>query len=143
VSLNAILAVSRSVNCALMSLFTSRTDARSCSHMASIVGAPAPPRPPLLPRALRCPRPASAPRPDAILGVALFKDLVPASFAQFNLAFVAMFRVAAGETWIDGLPLVDEDGAISWKAAIFVCSYLVINVWVILQVCRVGVRSAP
>ncbi len=82
------------------------------------------------------PDPPPPPRPDAILGVALFQDLVPASFAQFNLAFVAMFRVAAGETWIDGLPLVDENGDISWKAAFFVCSYLVLNVWVILQVCR-------
>ena len=47
-----------------------------------------------------------------------------------------MFRIAAGETWIDGLPLIDEVGDLHWKSAIFVCSYLVINVWVVLQVQR-------
>jgi hypothetical protein len=66
--------------------------------------------------------------------VALFKDLVPVSFGRFNLAFISMFRIAAGETWVDGLPLIDELGDLHWKSAIFVCSYLVINVWVVLQV---------
>ncbi len=79
--------------------------------------------------------PPAPSRPDAILGVALFKELVPNSFGRFNLAFVAMFRVAAGETWIEGLPLIDEVGDINWRAGVYVCSYLVINVWVILQVC--------
>ncbi len=67
--------------------------------------------------------------------MALFKELLPASFGRFNLAFISMFRIAAGETWLEGLPLVDEAGDLHWKAAMYVCSYLVINVWVILQVC--------
>ncbi len=67
--------------------------------------------------------------------MALFKELVPASFDRFNLAFISMFRIAAGETWFEGLPLVDEAGELNWKAAIYVCSYLIINVCVILQAC--------
>ncbi len=90
--------------------------------------------------------PPVPPRPDAILGVALFKEVVPSSFGRFNLAFIAMFRIAAGETWIDGLPLVDEVGDINWRGGVFVCSYLVINVWVILQVCshlpKAGIEKA-
>jgi hypothetical protein len=66
--------------------------------------------------------------------VALFKEIVPSSFGRFNLAFISMFRIAAGETWIDGMPLIDEVGDLHWRSAIFVCSYLVINVWVVLQV---------
>jgi hypothetical protein len=45
-----------------------------------------------------------------------------------------MFRIAGGETWIDGLPFLDDTGDIYWKSSLFVCSYLVLNVWVVLQV---------
>ena len=71
---------------------------------------------------------------DAILGVALFKEQAPNSFGRFNRAFVSMFRIAGGETWIDGLPFLDDSGDIYWKSSLFVCSYLVLNVWVVLQV---------
>ena len=73
--------------------------------------------------------------------MALFKEVVPASFDRFNLAFVSMFRIAAGETWVEGLPLVDEAGELHWKAAIYACGYLIINVWVILQACSPPPRS--
>ncbi len=63
--------------------------------------------------------------------MALFKELVPASFDRFNLAFISLFRIAAGETWFEGLPLVDEAGELHWKAAIYVCSCLIIHVWVL------------
>jgi hypothetical protein len=53
---------------------------------------------------------------DAILGVALFKEEAPTSFERFNRAFVSMFRMAGGETWIDGLPFVDDRGDIRWKS---------------------------
>jgi hypothetical protein len=71
---------------------------------------------------------------DAILGVALFKEQAPNSFGRFNRAFVSMFRIAGGETWIEGLPFLDDAGDIYWKSSLFVCSYLVLNVWVVLQV---------
>ncbi len=73
---------------------------------------------------------------DAILGVALFKEQAPNSFGRFNRAFVSMFRIVGGETWIDGLPFLDDTGDIYWKSSLFICSYMVLNVWVVLQVTR-------
>jgi hypothetical protein len=70
---------------------------------------------------------------DAILGVALFKEVAPTTFGRFNRAFVSMFRIACGETWIDGLPFLDDSGDISWRSSLFICSYMVLNVWVVLQ----------
>jgi hypothetical protein len=45
-----------------------------------------------------------------------------------------MFRLTAGETWVDGLPAYSEDGALNYGAAAFVYSYIVIVVWILLQV---------
>ena len=42
---------------------------------------------------------------DAILGVNFFSALAPGQFLKFDRAFVCMFRIAAGETWIDDLPV--------------------------------------
>jgi hypothetical protein len=78
---------------------------------------------------------------DAILGVALFKEQASNSFGRFNRAFVSMFRIAGGETWIDGLPFLDDAGDIYWKSSLFVCSYMVLNVWVVLQVFSQVVRN--
>ncbi len=43
---------------------------------------------------------------DAVIGVALFGDDAPASLGSFSLAFVALFRVAAGETSVVLIPVV-------------------------------------
>ena len=67
--------------------------------------------------------------------MALFKEVVPASFDRFNLAFVSMFRIAAGESWIEELPILDASGDIYWKSSLFIFSFIIINVWVVLQVC--------
>jgi hypothetical protein len=72
--------------------------------------------------------------------VALYKELLPDTFGKFNLAFVSMFRIAAGETWVDSMQLIDESGDLNWMNATFVCSYLVINVWVVLQVQHLNSR---
>ena len=71
---------------------------------------------------------------DAILGVSLFADIAPGQFGKFNRAFVTLFRIAAGDTWIDPLPTLGPDGDLEWKPALFVCSFIVISVWVVLQV---------
>ncbi len=71
---------------------------------------------------------------DAILGVSLFADVAPDQFGRFNRAFISMFRVAAGDTWVDPLPILDRDGDIAWKPALFICSFMVLTVWVVLQV---------
>ncbi len=71
---------------------------------------------------------------DAILGVSLFSDIAPDQFGKFNRAFVALFRIAAGDTWIDTLPTLAPDGDLEWKPALYVCSFIVISVWIVLQV---------
>ena len=72
--------------------------------------------------------------PDSILGVSLFADIAPDQFGRFNRAFVTLFRIAAGDTWIDALPTLGPDGDLQWKPALFVCSFIVCSVWVVLQV---------
>ncbi len=66
--------------------------------------------------------------------MSLFSDVAPDQFGRFNRAFVALFRIAAGDTWIDALPTLGSDGEIEWKPALFVCSFIVCSVWVVLQV---------
>ena len=66
--------------------------------------------------------------------MSLFSDVAPDQFGRFNRAFVALFRIAAGDTWIDALPTLGPDGEIEWKPALFVCSFIVVSVWVVLQV---------
>ena len=82
----------------------------------------------------RRPPPRAARQADAILGVSLFSDIAPDQFGRFNRAFVALFRIAAGDTWIDSLPTLGPDGEIEWKPALYVCSFIIISVWVVLQV---------
>jgi hypothetical protein len=77
---------------------------------------------------------SSALVPDSILGVSLFADIAPDQFGRFNLAFVTLFRIAAGDTWIDTLPTLGPDGDLVWQPAVFVCSFIVCSVWVVLQV---------
>ncbi len=72
--------------------------------------------------------------PDSILGVSLFADIAPDQFGRFNLAFITLFRIAAGDTWIDTLPTLGPDGELVWQPALFVCSFIVCSVWVVLQV---------
>ena len=101
------------------------------------MGAPRPPRsgrtrpPPSSPpsHSPHAPRPA-----DAILGVSLFADIAPNEFGKFNRAFVSLFRLAAGDTWVDSLPALGPDGDLEWKPALYVCTFIVLSVWIVLQV---------
>jgi hypothetical protein len=43
------------------------------------------------------------------MGVALFRDQAPRSFGLFDRALSSMFRLTAGETWLDELVLLDPD----------------------------------
>ena len=72
--------------------------------------------------------------PDSILGVSLFADIAPDQFGMFNRAFITLFRIAAGDTWIDSLPTLGPDGDLQWQPALFICTFIVCSVWVVLQV---------
>ena len=71
---------------------------------------------------------------DSILGVSLFSNTAPDQFGVFNRAFVTLFKIAAGDTWIDSLPLLNPDGDLEWRPALFICSFIIVSVWIVLQV---------
>jgi hypothetical protein len=47
---------------------------------------------------------------------------------------VLRFRLTAGETWVDGLEAFDEKGNPRIGTSLFIYSYIVIVVWILLQV---------
>ena len=59
---------------------------------------------------------AAAAPADSIMGVALFRDAAPRSFGLFDRALSSMFRLTAGETWVDELVLLDPDQG-GWRDA--------------------------
>ena len=59
--------------------------------------------------------------------------MAPVAFGKFNRAFVTMFRVTAGDTWVDGVPTVLEDGDLNQGFAAFITSYVIVVVWLVLQ----------
>jgi hypothetical protein len=65
----------------------------------------------------------------------LFRDYAPLSFGSFDRALSSMIRLTAGETWIDELIRIDPDtGAVNVGSSLFINSYIVIVVWILLQV---------
>jgi hypothetical protein len=45
-----------------------------------------------------------------------------------------MFKLTCGDSWVDELPSINEDGSTNIGVAFFIMSYIVIAVWTILQV---------
>ena len=70
----------------------------------------------------------------SILGVSFFADSAPEDFGNLSRAIISMFRIAAGETWIEGKPILRDDGKVDWGTAAFIISYVVIINWTLLQV---------
>ena len=68
------------------------------------------------------------------MGVTLFRETAPESFGNFVRGLSIMFRLTAGDTWVDGLDAYDENGRPNYGASLFVYSYIVIVVWILLQV---------
>ena len=73
-------------------------------------------------------------RADSIMGVTIFRETAPNNFDNFFRALSTMFRLTAGETWVDGLAAADENGNPYFGTAFFIYSYIVIVVWILLQV---------
>ncbi len=69
------------------------------------------------------------------MGVSIFRDVAPKCFGSFDRALSSMIRLTAGETWLDELVLLDTDtGELYYGTALFVFSYIVVVVWILLQV---------
>jgi hypothetical protein len=47
---------------------------------------------------------------DAIMGVSLFSEAAPDDFGAFDRSFLTLFRVLAGQPWVEALPFVQPDG---------------------------------
>jgi hypothetical protein len=45
--------------------------------------------------------------------VSLFGQQDPYAFGKFNRAFMTMFKITAGDTWVDEMPFVDETGGLN------------------------------
>jgi hypothetical protein len=71
----------------------------------------------------------------AICGVGLFEESAPTSFAKFDRAVCALLRIAAGETWVDGMDVIDaESGAVNWLIGGYIFSFILLVNWTLLQV---------
>ena len=55
-------------------------------------------------------------------------------FGTFSRAIVTLFRIAAGETWIEGVPVLDNDGLVNWGVGGYIMSFTIIVNWTLLQV---------
>ena len=71
---------------------------------------------------------------DAIMGVSFFGTVAPEDFGVYDRAFIALFRITAGETWISSLDLLDPDGSVNWDAALYILTYIMLVNWIVLQV---------
>jgi hypothetical protein len=70
----------------------------------------------------------------AILGCSLFSEIAPESFSRFDRALAALFRIAADDTWVEGVDVLDESGAVNWAIVGYVFSFVLIVNWTLLQV---------
>mmetsp|Transcript_52972 Transcript_52972/g.139581 ORF Transcript_52972/g.139581 Transcript_52972/m.139581 type:complete len:651 (-) Transcript_52972:1867-3819(-) len=68
------------------------------------------------------------------MGVSFFGPEYPDDFMVFDRAFLALFRITAGDTWVPSLPVRFDNGSLNWRGASFVISYIMIVNWIILQV---------
>jgi hypothetical protein len=49
-------------------------------------------------------------------------------------SIISMFRIAAGETWVEGSPIIAINGTVDWPTAVFVMSFVIVVNWTLLQV---------
>ena len=69
------------------------------------------------------------------MGVTFFSDIAPTAFGKFDRAFLTMFCITAGDTWVDEIPRVDpDDGSLNYPFVIFAVTYIIVANWTVLQV---------
>ena len=62
-------------------------------------------------------------------------DIAPVAFGKFDRAFLTMFCITAGDTWVDEIPRVNpDDGTLNYQFVIFAVTYIVVANWTVLQV---------
>ena len=69
------------------------------------------------------------------MGVTFFSDDAPLAFGAFDRAFITMFCITAGDTWVDEIPRISlDDSSLNYPFAIFIVTYIVVANWTVLQV---------
>ena len=53
---------------------------------------------------------------------------------MFDIAFIMLFRVTAGDPWPEDFHAIRENGTPNWAVAVFIAAFTIIVIWVILQV---------
>ena len=78
------------------------------------------------------------------MAVSVFDGAAPEYFASFDVAFFTLLLVTAGEPWPDALPRLNEDGTANWRVMVFCGSYIIVSIWLVLQVpARVNTEAVP
>ena len=81
------------------------------------------------------------PRAGAVVGSAVFGQQAPEHFGAFDVAFLTLFHVGAGEPWPDELPWINSDGSANWAVGGFSLTFTIIVHFVVLEVCCVRARA--
>ena len=81
------------------------------------------------------------PRAGAVVGSAVFGQQAPEHFGAFDVAFLTLFHVGAGEPWPDELPWINSDGSANWAVGGFSLTFTIIVHFVVLEVCCVCARA--
>ena len=68
------------------------------------------------------------------MGVIMFGEEDGAEFGVFDRAFVTLFQITCGMTWVQYIPMIQSDGTINGTLTTYIISFVIIINWVILQV---------
>lgn len=70
----------------------------------------------------------------AIIGVTFYADSSPEAFGNLSRAIISLFRIAAGETWVEGMPVLLESDEVDWALGGYIVSFIIVVNWTLLQV---------
>ena len=58
----------------------------------------------------------------------------PEQFGNMTRSLLTLMRFAAGETWVEGIPVLLENGEVNIFPATFIFLYIIVVTWTFLQV---------
>ena len=70
----------------------------------------------------------------AVMAVAIFGQEAPEHFGVFDVAFLTLFHVTAGEPWPEDLPRLNSDGSANWTTGGFTLAFTIIVHLIVLEV---------
>ena len=73
-------------------------------------------------------------RAGAVIAVAIFGQEAPDYFGVFDVAFLTLFYVTAGEPWPDELQRLNSDGSANWVTGGFTLAFTIVVHLIVLEV---------